>query len=344
MIKFFGLNSHIAIDLGTCTTKVYVRGKGIVVDEPTVVAIRRDTGEIYAVGERARKMEGKAPPMLEVVFPMSEGVISDFDLVEKLLQYYIKIAYGYLRIFKPIIVVSVPCVMTDVEARAVVEAAGLAGARKVYLLREPFAVALSCDADVSKPKGIMVIDIGGGTSDYAVISLSGISMMQSVRVAGNHFDDDIVRYVGKNFGLIIGKQTAEKAKFMLGTAYTGRSDQRMEIKGRDYMSGLPRSVEITADMVAEAIADDLAVIADQAKNVLERTPPELVADIYSNGILLSGGGSMIAGLEDYLAEKLSTPVVRVPEPQYAVINGEATALEHLENMTEGLYGLKLNRF
>ncbi|MBQ3141302.1 MAG: rod shape-determining protein [Clostridia bacterium] len=344
MIGFFGLNSHIAIDLGTSTTKVYVRGKGVIADEPTVAAVKRATGEIWAVGERARKMEGKAPPEIEVVFPVRDGVISDFDLVEKLIRYYIRLAYGPMRIFKPVVVVSVPCVMTDVEARAVVEAAGLAGARKVYLLREPFAVALGSDADVSSPRGIMVIDMGGGTSDYAVMSLSGISVLQSVRVAGNLFDEEIVKYIGKNFGLVIGNQTAERVKRELGTAFIGRSDKKSTVKGRDYMSGLPRSITVSADMICEAISDELAIIADNAKSVLERTPPELVADIFTDGILLSGGGSMIDGLDEYLAQKLGTPVHRVPDPQYAVINGEAAALEQLDNMAEGLYGMKMNRF
>lgn len=341
---FLGLNQHIAIDLGTATTKVFLRGKGILIDEPTVAAFNRETGEVIAIGEKANKMLGRNPGGIEVVRPLADGVISEFDVTEKLLRHYIKTICGDLRIFKPVVMVSVPARMTDVEARAVVDACDLAGAREVYLISEPVASAIGSGLDISKPHGIMVVDIGGGTTDIAVITLNGISATNSVNSAGNRFDNDIIKYIQRRFKLIIGAPTAERVKREVGCAFYNGKRRTTTVKGRNFITGIPQAIEVGNDMLAEALSDAVSIIVDATKSVLERTPPELINDIKTDGILLSGGGSMLDGLDEYMSLRLNTPVLRALSPKDAVILGAAKALDNIDKFTPGARGYIDNVF
>lgn len=338
MASFLGLNQHIAVDLGTAVTKVYLRGKGIRIDEPTIAAIDRATGEIVASGESARRMLGKNPDFLEIVKPLANGVVSEFDITERLLRYYIRRVCGNMRIFKPVVLVSVPARMTEIEARAVVDAATSAGARVVYLLNEPVASAIGCGFDISKPHGIMVIDIGGGTTDIAVITLNSLCATQSLPIAGNYFDEAIIRHVNRRFKLVIGQQSAEKLKCEVGCAYYDGERRVMDLKGRNFVTGLPQMVEAGSELVCDAVSDGINSIADAVRNVLERTPPELLSDIKTDGIILSGGGSLLRGLDDYLSMCLNVPVIRAQDPSGSVITGAAKALENLERFNPGVKG------
>ena len=344
MNGFMGLNQSVAIDLGTATTKVYLRGKGILIDEPTVVALDRAGGEIVAIGEAARRMLGRTPGGLEVVRPIENGVISEYSIIEKMLRHYLNRVCGKLRIFKPPVMISVPAMMTDVEARAVVDAALSAGAQQVYLICEPVAAAIGCGRDISRPHGILVVDVGGGTTDIAVITLSGVSAAHSIRVAGNRFDEDIIKFINRRYQLLIGIPTAQHIKETICSAMPDSPLKTTTVKGRNYVTGMPQALEIDSRSVTDAIAESVSRLSQAVGEVLASTPPELVTDIKTDGILLSGGGSLIEGLDRYLADRLNTPVVRAERPSDSVILGTAAALEHLNRLTPGAGGYQNNLY
>ena len=292
--RFWGLLSNdLAIDLGTATTLVYVRGQGIVVNEPSVVAIRKDlqgAKKILAVGNEAKKMLGRTPANIVAIRPIKDGVIADFEVTEAMLSYFIKVVHKRKSFVRPRVIVSVPSGITPVEKRAVRESAELAGAREIYLIEEPMAAAIGAGLPVSEPIGNMIVDIGGGTTEVAVISLSGIVYSQSVRVAGDKMDEAIVQYVKRKYNMLIGERTAELIKITIGTAYPEKEIKTVDIKGRDLVTGIPKTLEISSEEVMQAISEPVNAIVNAVKIALERTPPELAADIVDRGIVLAGGG------------------------------------------------------
>ena len=292
-----GFASEVGIDLGTANVLVYIKGKGIVLNEPSVVAINNDTDEILAVGEEARQMLGRTPANIVAVRPLRDGVISDYDITERMLKYFIRKTCGTGRFFKPKIMVCVPSGVTEVEKRAVREAATQAGGKDVYLMEEPVAAAIGAGIDISKPDGIMVIDIGGGTTDIAVISLGGIVASTSVKIAGDKFDEAIIKYMRKNHKLYIGERTAEELKLTIGTAFPREETVTKECRGRDLVTGLPKSVDVTSEEMMDALEEPLYAITEAVHNVLERTPPELAADISNSGIIITGGGALLYGID-----------------------------------------------
>ncbi|MBQ1959375.1 MAG: rod shape-determining protein MreB, partial [Firmicutes bacterium] len=290
-----GFATEVGIDLGTANVLVYIKGKGIVLNEPSVVAINNDTDEILAVGEEARQMIGRTPANIVAARPLRDGVISDFDITERMLKYFIRKTCGSGRFFKPKIMVCVPSGVTEVEKRAVREAATAAGGKDVYLMEEPLAAAIGAGLDISKPDGVMVIDIGGGTTDIAVISLGGIVASTSVKMAGDKFDEAIIKHMRKAHKLYIGERTAEELKLTIGTAFPREDVITKECRGRDLVTGLPKSVDVTSDEIMEALEEPLHEICEAVHNVLERTPPELAADISNTGIIITGGGALMYG-------------------------------------------------
>ena len=298
-----GFASEVGIDLGTANVLVYIKGKGIVLNEPSVVAINNDTDEILAVGEEARQMLGRTPANIVAVRPLRDGVISDYDITERMLKYFIRKTCGTGRFFKPKIMVCVPSGVTEVEKRAVREAATQAGGKDVYLMEEPVAAAIGAGIDISKPDGIMVIDIGGGTTDIAVISLGGIVASTSVKIAGDKFDEAIIKYMRKNHKLYIGERTAEELKLTIGTAFPREETVTKECRGRDLVTGLPKSVDVTSEEMMDALEEPLYAITEAVHNVLERTPPELAADISNSGIIITGGGALLYGIDKRIEER-----------------------------------------
>ncbi|MDO4553201.1 MAG: rod shape-determining protein MreB [Bacillota bacterium] len=329
------LGSEVGIDLGTANVLVYIKGKGIVLDEPSVVALNRDTEEILAVGEEARQMLGRTPSNIVAVRPLRDGVISDYDITERMLKYFIRKTCGSSRLFRPKIMVCVPSGVTEVEKRAVREAAAEAGGKAVYLMEEPVAAAIGAGLDISRPDGCMVIDIGGGTTDVAVISLSGIVTSASVKVAGDKFDEAIIKYMRKEHKLYIGERTAEDMKIHIGTAYPRADIVTRECRGRDLVTGLPKSIEITSTDMMEALREPLATICETAHSVLERTPPELSADISTGGIMLTGGGALLYGIDRRISEEMGIPVQIAENPQSCVAIGTGKALLSLDMMEKG---------
>lgn len=284
-----GLRMDIGIDLGTASVLVYIKGKGIVINEPSVVAIDINTNKILEVGEEARKMLGRTPGNIVAIRPLRDGVISDFDITEKMLKYFIKKAVGN-SLIKPRVIICVPSGVTEVEKRAVLEASNNAGAKKTYLIEEPVAAAIGAGLDITKPSGHMVIDMGGGTTDIAVISLGGIVVSRSIKIAGDKCDDAIVRYVRKKYNVMIGLRSAEEIKIKIGTAFPVEEDKYMEVRGRNLVTGLPVNLTISSSDLLEAMEETLTAIADAVHSVLEKTPPELAADISEKGIMMTGGG------------------------------------------------------
>ncbi len=322
----------IGIDLGTATTIVYVKNKGIVLQEPTVVAIDKSTDKMLAVGEEARRMIGRTPGNIVAIRPMKEGVIADYSTTEKMLKYFLHKVVPR-RIFRPRMMICVPAVITTVEKRAVIEAANAAGARRAYLIEEPIASAIGAGIDISKPFGSMVIDIGGGTTDIAILSLGGIVCGQSLRVAGDKFDEAIARFVKKEFNLIIGERTAEEVKIRIANAYPKNSEAKavsMEVRGRSLISGLPKNVTITAAQTCEAMQEPLEHILNTIYGVLERTPPELSSDIGEKGIVLTGGGSLLKGIDKLISVKTDIPVIIAEDAISSVAKGAGKALENLD--------------
>ena len=322
-------SNEVGIDLGTANVLIYIKGKGIVLNEPSVVALNKDTGEVLAVGEEARQMLGRTPGNIIAVRPLKDGVISDYDTTERMLKYFIKKTCGSSRFFKPRIMVCVPSGVTEVEKRAVSEAASMAGAKEVYLMEEPIAAAIGAGLDIMRPDGVMVIDIGGGTTDIAVISLGATVVSTSIKIAGDDFDESIVRYMRKKHNLLIGERTAEEIKIQVGCAYPLPEVRTMTVKGRNLVTGLPKSVEIDSDEMEEALREDTGQIVEAVKSVLERTPPELSADIAERGIVLTGGGSLLTGLEELLEAKTGIHTVTAKDPMTAVAIGTGKFVEFM---------------
>lgn len=323
---------EIGIDLGTATVLVYVKGKGIVLNEPSVVAVNRDTGEILAIGEDAKGMLGRTPGNIVAVRPLVDGVISDYDITERMLKHFIKKTCGAGRFFKPKIMVCIPSGVTEVEKRAVREAAIQAGGKSVYLMEEPMAAAIGAGLDISKPEGTMIVDIGGGTTDIAVISMNSIIASSSVKVAGDKIDEAIVKYLRKQHKLYIGERTAEQLKMTVGTAYPRDVELSMTCRGRDLVTGLPEAVEITSSDLLEAIEEPLMAICKAIHEVLEIIPPELAADIGCGGIYLSGGGALLHGVDKMIQTKTGMRVTIADNPMECVAIGTGKALEFIDKL------------
>ena len=334
-----GFASEVGIDLGTANVLVYIKGKGIVLNEPSVVAINNDTDEILAVGEEARQMLGRTPANIVAVRPLRDGVISDYAITARMLKYFIRKTCGAGRLFKPKIMVCVPSGVTEVEKRAVKEAATQAGGKDVYLMEEPVAAAIGAGIDISRPDGVMVIDIGGGTTDIAVISLGGIVASTSVKMAGDKFDEAIIKYMRKAHKLYIGERTAEELKLTIGTAYPREETVSKECRGRDLVTGLPKSVDVTSEEMMDALEEPLYAITEAVHNVLERTPPELAADISNSGIIITGGGALLYGIDKRIEERTGIKVIVAEDPKSCVAIGTGKALDELDR----LEGNSLNR-
>lgn len=317
----------IGIDLGTANTLVHVQGKGIVIREPSVVAIDKRTGSVHAVGEAAKNMIGRTPGNIVAIRPMKDGVIADFDVTQAMLKHFIQKAYSGGILGRPRVVVCVPSGVTEVEKRAVEEATIQAGAREAYLMEEPMAAAIGAGLPVEDPTGSIVVDIGGGTSDVAVISLGGIVTAKSIRIAGDELDDAIIYYIKKEYNLMIGERTAEDIKINIGCAYKKPEKETFEIRGRDLLNGLPKNVTISSDEILEALKEPVAAIIDCIKTTLEKTPPELSADIMDKGIMLTGGGALLWGLDKLIAEETGIPVKIADKPLDCVVLGTERVLE-----------------
>ncbi len=320
----------IGIDLGTANTLVYVRGKGIILREPSVVAIRRDTGSILAVGEEAKRMIGRTPGNIVAIRPMKDGVIADFDVTQTMLRHFISKAYRRRALFLPQVVVCVPSGVTEVEKRAVLDATKQAGAKEAFLIEEPMAAAIGAGLPVEEPTGSMIVDIGGGTSEVAVISLGGIVTSKSIRVGGDEIDEAIINYIKKTYNLMIGERTAEDIKVNIGSAYRLDQEDKMEIRGRDLVKGLPKLLTITSTEIQEAISEPVNAILETIKTTLERTPPELAADIMEKGIVMSGGGALLKGLDKLIAEETGMPVYISEDPLDCVVLGAGKSLTAID--------------
>ncbi|QJA10141.1 rod shape-determining protein [Romboutsia sp. CE17] len=324
------MTKDMGIDLGTANTLVYIKGQGIVVREPSVVAIRDDSKEVLAVGEEAKRMIGRTPGNIVAIRPMKDGVIADFDVTQSMLSYFIQKAAAKKGVVSPRIAICVPFGVTDVEKRAIEEAARQAGAKDAYLIEEPMAAAIGAGLKVEEPEGNMIVDIGGGTSEIAVISLGGIVSAESVRVGGNKFDDSIVSYVKKEYNLMIGERTAEDIKISIGSTFKEDQESDMQIRGRDLISGLPKTVEISSTEVREALKEPISAIIDAIKSTLEKTPPELASDIMENGIMLTGGGALLRGLDKLIKQETGMPVTIADEPLDCVALGTGKSVEDQE--------------
>ncbi|MEY4361694.1 MAG: rod shape-determining protein MreB [Actinomycetota bacterium] len=326
------LGRDIAIDLGTANTLIYVRGQGVVLNEPSVVALDVADGRPVAVGLEAKRMMGRTPGHIRAVRPLKDGVIADFEVCEKMLRYFIQKVHTS-RWSKPRMVICVPSGITGVEQRAVQDAAEYAGARKpVHIIEEPMAAAIGAGLPVHEPSGNMIVDIGGGTTEVAVISLGGIVTAQSLRVAGDELDEAIIQYLKKEFSMAVGERTAEDIKIQMGSAWPMEEEMTAEIRGRDLISGLPRTITLSTEQVREALAEPVSSIVDCVRTTLDKTPPELAADIMHAGITLSGGGALLAGLDRRLAHETGMPINIAPDPLYAVVLGSGQALENIEAM------------
>ena len=319
--------TDIGIDLGTASILVYIRGKGVVLKEPSVVAFDRDTDKIKAIGEDARLMLGRTPGNIVAVRPLRQGVISDYKVTEQMMKHFIQKALGRKTFRKPIIAVCVPSGVTEVEKKAVEDATYQAGARDVKIIEEPIAAAIGAGIDISKPCGNMIVDIGGGTADIAVISLGGTVVSTSIKTAGDDFDEALVRYMRKKHNLLIGERTAEEIKINIGAAYRRPELVTMEVRGRNLVTGLPKTIVVTSDETLEALREPAMQIVDAVHNVLERTPPELAADIFDRGIVLTGGGSLISGLDALIEEKTGITTMIAEEPLTAVAIGTGKFIE-----------------
>jgi rod shape-determining protein MreB len=335
----FSLVPILGVDLGTANILVYVRGKGIVLREPSVVAIAAQSRKVLAVGEEARLMLGRTPGNIEAIRPMSDGVIADYTTTQKMLEYLFNKVVGRKRLFKPRVLVCVPSQVTSVEKRAVVQAAREAGAGEAYTIEEPMAAAIGAGLPISTPGGNMVVDIGGGTTDVAVISLGGIVTSESLRVAGNRMDEVIIRHVKAVYSLMIGERTAEEIKVKIGSAYPLEQEMSLSIRGRDLVAGLPKTVEVTSVEIREALADPVMAIVEKVKRVLEQTPPELAADIIERGIVLTGGGALLRGLDRLLSAATSIPVYVADDPLSCVAIGTGRALDELSAIRDSDRGL-----
>jgi rod shape-determining protein MreB len=333
-MSFFGYltgfgGRDMAVDLGTANTLVYVRGRGIVLSEPSVVAVDSRTGEVHAVGIEAKRMLGRTPGTIQAIRPLKDGVIADFDVTEEMLRHFIQKVHQS-RWAHPRVVVCVPSGVTGVEKRAVEEACLSAGARQAYLIEEPMAAAIGAGLPVGEPTGNMVVDVGGGTSEVAVISLGGIVVSQSIRVGGDELDEAIIQYAKREYKLLIGSQTAEEIKLEIGSAYPMEEEVQAEIRGRDMVSGLPKTVVLTSEEIRNALEEPVSQIIDAVKETLDRTPPELAADIMDRGIMLAGGGSLLQGLDERLRAETQMPAHLAESPLTCVAVGSGRSLEEFE--------------
>ncbi len=325
----FGFGQDIGIDLGTATVISYVKGKGIVLREPSVVAVDNNTGEVLAVGQEARRMLGRTPGNIIATRPLKDGVISDYTVTEKMLKHFITKVCGKF-IFAPRIMICIPSQVTEVEKKAVIDAASQAGARRVYLIEEPIAAAIGAGIDISKPCGNMIVDIGGGTTDVAVISLGGSVVSTSLKVAGDKFDEAIIKYIKKKHNIMIGERTAEDLKVNIGCVYPKIQDIEMDIRGRDLLTGLPKTITIYSSEMIEALEEPINLIIEAVHSVLEKTPPELAADISDKGIYMTGGGCLIDGLDKLLQEKTGINVMIAQDAISCVALGTGKALDNLD--------------
>jgi len=320
----------MGIDLGTANTLVYVRGKGVVIQEPSVVALHSETKQVLAVGDEAKKMIGRTPGNIVAIRPMKDGVIADFDVTQTMLRYFISKAQQGRMLVRPRVVIAVPSGVTEVEARAVIDATLQAGAREAHLIEEPMAAAIGAGLPVHEPTGNMIVDIGGGTTEVAIISLGGIVTSRSIRVAGDEMDEAIVNYVKRNYNLLIGERTAEEVKIKIGSAYQSNAKDEAEVRGRDLVTGLPRTLRISADEVQKALQEPVDSIVEAIKVTLERTPPELASDIMDRGIFMTGGGSLLRGFDTLVSKETGMPVHVSDEPLLGVVRGAGKMLEGIE--------------
>ncbi|SDL95842.1 rod shape-determining protein [Halarsenatibacter silvermanii] len=330
----------MGVDLGTANTLVFVKGKGIITREPSVVALRTENNEVMAVGKEAKNMIGRTPGNIVAVRPMKNGVIADFDVTHSMLRYFITRAHKRTRLVRPRIIVCVPSGVTEVEKRAVLDAAKQAGARKAFLIEEPMAAAIGAELPVNEPAGSMIVDIGGGTTEVAVISLGGIVSSKSIRIGGDEMDEALVQYIKKHYNVMIGERTAEEVKTEIATAYAEGEKIEKEVRGRDLVSGLPRNLNISTEEVRNAIKEPIASILEAVKITLERTPPELSSDIMDFGIVLTGGGALLKGMDRLIAEETEIPVHLAEEPLDCVVKGTGKALEEIESLQNVLISPK----
>ena len=337
------LAKDIGIDLGTASVLVYIKGKGVVLNEPSVVAIDKNTGRLLKVGAEAQAMLGRTPGNIVAIRPLRDGVISDYDMTERMLKEFIRKVTGGFHLFPPRIMVCVPSGITEVEERAVIDAGRQAGARRVYLIEEPVAAAIGAGIDITKPDGHMVVDIGGGTSDIAVISLSGVVESASIKVAGDQFNESIVKYMRRKHNILIGERTAEQMKMEIGCVYPKEEEATIEIKGRCLMTGLPKTITVNSTEMMEAFEEPVERILEAVHNVLERTPPELVADISNNGIVMTGGGSLVDGFDKLITVRTGIHTVVAEDAISCVAEGTGKSLDSLGDMQDGTVNLSRRR-
>ncbi len=335
--SFWGLFSNdIAIDLGTATTLVYVRGKGIVLCEPSVVAVDKDTGHVRAVGNEAKRMLGKTPINIRAIRPLRDGVIADFEITESMIRHFIRKVHNSRRMSRPRMIIGIPSGITEVERRAVRESAERAGAREVYLITEPMAAAIGAGLPVQEPAGNMVVDIGGGTTEVAIISLGGIVVFQSSRTAGDELDEAIIQHIKREYSMSIGERSAEEIKIKIGSAFPLEQEETLELKGQDLVAGLPKTLTVTSEEIRSALKEPVSEIISAIRSTLERTPPELAADIVERGMILTGGGAMLRGLDRLISEETKLPVIVAERPIECVVLGAGKALEEMDNLREVL--------
>ena len=337
------LAKDIGIDLGTASVLVYIKGKGVVLNEPSVVAIDKNTGRLLKVGAEAQAMLGRTPGNIVAIRPLRDGVISDYDMTERMLKEFIRKVTGGFHLFPPRIMVCVPSGITEVEERAVIDAGRQAGARRVYLIEEPVAAAIGAGIDITKPDGHMVVDIGGGTSDIAVISLSGVVESASIKVAGDQFNEAVVKYMRRKHNILIGERTAEQMKVEIGCVYPKEEEATIEIKGRCLMTGLPKTITVNSTEMMEAFEEPVERILEAVHNVLERTPPELVADISNNGIVMTGGGSLVDGFDKLITARTGIHTVVAEDAISCVAEGTGKSLDSLGDMQDGTVNLSRRR-
>ena len=337
------LAKDIGIDLGTASVLVYIKGKGVVLNEPSVVAIDKNTGRLLKVGAEAQAMLGRTPGNIVAIRPLRDGVISDYDMTERMLKEFIRKVTGGFHLFPPRIMVCVPSGITEVEERAVIDAGRQAGARRVYLIEEPVAAAIGAGIDITKPDGHMVVDIGGGTSDIAVISLSGVVESASIKVAGDQFNEAVVKYMRRKHNILIDERTAEQMKMEIGCVYPKEEEATIEIKGRCLMTGLPKTITVNSTEMMEAFEEPVERILEAVHNVLERTPPELVADISNNGIVMTGGGSLVDGFDKLLTARTGIHTVVAEDAISCVAEGTGKSLDSLGDMQDGTVNLSRRR-
>ena len=336
--------SDVGIDLGTSTVLVYVKGKGIVLNEPSVVAVERATGRITAIGEEARAMMGRAPANIAVIRPLREGVIHNFDITARMLNHFFRKVVGRRIFFKPRTIVCVPSSVSEAEKRCVVEAAAEAGSRYTYLIEEPIAAGIGAGIDIMQPRGCMVLDIGGGTTDIAVISYGSIVISDSIRIAGDKFDEALMHYMKHKHQLFIGERSAEEIKIRYGTAHAKKEQQIVEIRGRDMITGLPESVPVGTNEMVDALGEPLSAILERVRELFERTPPELATDIKDNGVTITGGGALLAGLAEYMSERLGVPCRVAEDPVSCVTLGIGKVLDDMAKYNGAIYDYRRGEY